>query len=133
ERSVPLATLAAEPIVINELAIGYGEFVLSLFADLGMRPNILAVADNIDTLKAIVQSGKGIAIVPRACARNEVALGLLTSTRITPCGKVFFSLSRRRQPEPRKKEAHLGALGRAQKSVWAATPPDSAGNRRNRV
>ena len=70
----------------------------SLFSDLGIRPNILAVADNIETMKVIVQSGKGIAIVPRACADNEVALGVLKVLPITPARSVAFSLFRRRQP-----------------------------------
>ena len=48
----------AEPFVMNELTVGYGPVVLSLFTDLGMRPNILAVADNVETMKSIVQSGK---------------------------------------------------------------------------
>ena len=62
---------------MSELTVGYGQVVLSLFTDLGIRPNILAVADNIETMKVIVQSGNGIAIVPRPCADNEVALGVL--------------------------------------------------------
>ena len=53
---------------MSELTVGYGQAVLSLFTDLGIRPNILAVADNIETMKVIVQSGAGIAIVPRAGA-----------------------------------------------------------------
>lgn len=107
---IPLATLATESIVMSELAIGYGEFIMSLFADLGLRPNILAVADNVDTMKAIVESGQGVAIVPRACARNEVALRLLKLMRITPARKVMFSLFRRRQPESRQKETRLASL-----------------------
>ena len=73
---VDIGRLVAEPIVMSELTVGYGQVVLSLFTDLGMRPNILAVADNIETMKVIVQSGGGIAIVPRPCADNEVALGV---------------------------------------------------------
>ena len=61
---------------MSELTVGYGQVVLSLFTDLGIRPNILAVADNIETMKVIVQSGSGVAIVPRRCADNEAALGV---------------------------------------------------------
>ena len=67
---IDVGRLLAEPIIMSELTIGYGQVVMSLFADLGIRPNILAVADNIETMKVIVQSGKGIAIVPRASAGN---------------------------------------------------------------
>ena len=69
---------------MSELTVGYGQVVMSLFTDLGIRPNILAVADNIETMKVIVQSGTGIAIVPRACAANEIALGVLKALPIAP-------------------------------------------------
>jgi DNA-binding transcriptional LysR family regulator len=84
--------------------------VFSLFTDLGIRPNILAVVDNIETMKMIVQSGGGIAIVPRACAENEVALGLLKAMSIAPARNVAFSLFRRREPLSRRKEAALMKL-----------------------
>src|SRR4029077_1127804 len=77
KQPVDIGRLLAEPFVMSELTVGYGQVVFSLFTDLGIRPNILAVVDNIETIKIIVQSGGGIAIVPRASAENEVALGLL--------------------------------------------------------
>jgi DNA-binding transcriptional LysR family regulator len=107
---VDVGRLVAEPIAMSELTVGYGQVVLSLFTDLGIRPNILTVADNIDTMKVIVQSGKCVAIVPRGCAENEVALGVLKMMRIAPARSVALSLFRRRQPLPRRKEAYLKAL-----------------------
>lgn len=107
---VDIGRLLAEPIIMSELTVGYGQVVLSLFTDLGIRPNILAIADNIETIKVIVQSGKGIAIVPRACAENEVSLGVLKALAIAPSRSVAFSLFRRRQPLSRRKEAFLTAL-----------------------
>jgi DNA-binding transcriptional LysR family regulator len=83
---------------------------MSLFTDIGARPNILAVADNIETMKAIVQSGKGIAIVPRPCADNEVALGVLKLMSIAPARDVALSLFRRRQALSRRKEGFLTVL-----------------------
>jgi DNA-binding transcriptional LysR family regulator len=113
--AVDIARLIAEPIVMSELTVGYGQAVLSLFTDLGARPNVLAVADNIETIKVIVQSGTGIAIVPRACVDNEVALGALKVLPITPSRSVALSLFRRRQPLSRRKEAFLTALQTALK------------------
>jgi DNA-binding transcriptional LysR family regulator len=107
---VDIGKLVTEPIVMSELTVGYGQVVLSLFTDLGMRPNILAVADNIETMKVIVQSGGGIAIVPRACAANEAALGSLKVLSIAPARTVMLSLFRRRQPLSRRKENFLTAL-----------------------
>ena len=110
KQPIDIGRLISEPIVMNELAVGYGPVVLSLFADLGMRPNILAVANNIDTIKSIVQAGRGIAIVPRGCAENEIALGVLTMVPIRPARAIAFSLFRRREPLSRRKEAYMAAL-----------------------
>lgn len=107
KQPVDVGRLLAEPIIMSELTIGYGQVVLSLFTDLGIKPNILAVVDNIETIKMIVQSEGGIAIVPRACAENEVTLGLLNALSIAPARSVAFSLFRRREPLSRRKEAAL--------------------------
>jgi DNA-binding transcriptional LysR family regulator len=107
KQPVDIGCLLAEPFIMSELTVGYGQVVFSLFTDLGIRPNILAVVDNIETMKMIVQSGGGIAIVPRACAENEVALKLLNALSIAPARNVAFSLFRRREPLARRKEAAL--------------------------
>jgi DNA-binding transcriptional LysR family regulator len=110
KQPIDVGRLVAEPIVMSELSVGYGRVVMSLFTDIGTRPNILAVADNIETMKAIVQSGKGIAIVPRPCADNEVSLGVLKLMSIAPARDVALSLFRRRQALSRRKEGFLTAL-----------------------
>jgi DNA-binding transcriptional LysR family regulator len=108
--AVDIGRLVREPMIMSEPTVGYGQIVLALFADLGMRPNTVAVADNIETMKVIVQSGKGIAIVPRACVANEVALGVLKVLAFKPPRSVTLSLFRRRQPLSRRKETYLAAL-----------------------
>ena len=107
KQPIDIGRLVAEPIIMSELTVGYGQVVLSLFTDLGIKPNILAVVDNIETIKMIVQSEGGIAIVPRACAENEVTLGLLKALSIQPARNVAFSLFRRREPMSRRKEVAL--------------------------
>ncbi|MDB5615889.1 LysR family transcriptional regulator [Tardiphaga sp.] len=107
KQPVDIGRLVPEPFIMSELTVGYGLVVMSLFTDLGIRPNVQAVVDNIETIKIIVQSGGGIAIVPRACAENEVALGLLKALPIAPARNVAFSLFRRRQPLSRRKETAL--------------------------
>ena len=107
KQPVDIGRLLAEPFIMSELTVGYGQVVFSLFTDLGIRPNILAVVDNIETMKMIVQAGGGIAIVPRACAENEVALGLLKALAIAPARNVSFSLFRRHEPLSRRKETAL--------------------------
>ena len=112
---VDIGRLMAEPIIMSELSVGYGQVVSSLFSDLGFRPNILAIADNVETMKVIVQAGKGIAIVPRASAANEVKLGALKALAIAPACSVALALFRRRQPMSRRKEAFVSALREALK------------------
>lgn len=106
-RAVDIGRLVAEPIIMSELTVGYGEVVMSMFIDLGSRPNILAIADNIETMKVIVQSGTGIAVVPRASAEAEAASGLLKLLPLAPRRAVVLSLFRRRQPMSRHKEAFV--------------------------
>ncbi|MGE5145372.1 MAG: LysR family transcriptional regulator [Candidatus Eiseniibacteriota bacterium] len=115
KRPVDIGRLVAEPIIMSELGVGYGQVVMALFTDLGIRPNILAIADNVETMKVIVQTGKGIAIVPRAAAETEVASGALKALPITPSRAVALSLFRRRQPLERRKESYLAALREALK------------------
>ena len=107
KQPIDIGRLVAEPFIMSELTVGYGQVVFSLFTDLGIRPNILAVVDNIETMKMIVQAGGGIAIVPRACAENEVALGLLKALAIAPARNVSLSLFRRHEPLSRRKETAL--------------------------
>jgi len=107
KQPIDIGRLVAEPFIMSELTVGYGQVVFSLFTDLGIRPSILAVVDNIETMKMIVQAEGGIAIVPRACAENEVALGLLKALAIAPARNVTLSLFRRHEPLSRRKETAL--------------------------
>ena len=107
KQPIDIGRLVAEPFIMSGLTVGYGQVVFSLFTDLGIRPNILAVVDNIETMKMIVQAEGGIAIVPRACAENEVALGLLKALAIAPARNVTLSLFRRHEPLSRRKETAL--------------------------
>ncbi|MCL4799960.1 MAG: LysR family transcriptional regulator [Burkholderiales bacterium] len=117
-RAVDLGTVIGEPMVMNELTVGYGEVVMSLFADLGMRPNILSVADNIETMKVIVQQGRSAAVMPAAAAAREAKAGLLRVLPIAPARKVGLSLYRRREPAAPKREGYLALITEALK-----TPP----------
>jgi DNA-binding transcriptional LysR family regulator len=109
-RPVDLGTLVSEPIVMSELTVGYGEVVMSLFADLGMHPHILAVADNIETMKTIIRQGRGCAIMPAAAAAEEAERGALRVLAFEPARKVALALCRRRMTESARREAHLALL-----------------------
>jgi DNA-binding transcriptional LysR family regulator len=68
---VDIGRLVAEPFIMSEPTVGYGQVVTTLFTDLGTRPNTLAIADNIETMKVIVQCGTGVAIVPSPPSRTR--------------------------------------------------------------
>lgn len=99
-----------EPLVMSEMTVGYGEIVLSMFNHLGIKPNIFAVADNIATIKSIIQSSKATAIVPRACASNEIALGVLSALAIIPKQEAVLSLVYGRQRLPPHKRNFISTL-----------------------
>src|SRR5690606_25471311 len=63
-KSVHLKELAAQPLIMNELSVGYSEIVLSMFSDLGLQATIAAICDNFSTIVAMVRAGAGLAIVP---------------------------------------------------------------------
>jgi DNA-binding transcriptional LysR family regulator len=109
-RAVDLGTLVSEPIVMSELTVGYGEVVMSLFADLGMHPNILAVADNVETMKTVIRQGRGYAIMPAAAAAEEADRGVLRVLPFEPARRVALALCRRRTPESPRREAHFALL-----------------------
>lgn len=99
-RPVPLVAVADERLIMNELDVGYGQFLRAIFADHGARPNITAVADAIDTIKLMVRANAGIAILPRAAVANEVALGQLVMLALEPSCDVPVTIVRRDQPPP---------------------------------
>ncbi len=109
-KALAVSELADEPMIMSELTVGYGQVVQSMFADAGLRPNVLAVADNIETMKVIVQIGAGVAMVPKASVANEIALGAIRALNVVPPRRVAFGLFRRRHPLSRVKEDALSSI-----------------------
>lgn len=101
---VSLERIANEPIIMSELSVGYGLTVMNMFSNLGVRPVIRAVVDNIETLKVMVVSGIGNALVPVDAASNEVSLGLLDVVPIKPSCRITFECYRPRATMAREKE-----------------------------
>lgn len=69
-RSVPIARLAQEPLVAftRKDYPEYHEYLSALFAPAGVRPGIAEEHDSSASLVAAVESGTGVAIVPRSLA-----------------------------------------------------------------
>lgn len=86
-----LARFGAMPLIMNELQMGYGNLVSSLFNDLGIRPQVSAIADNVETIKTMVRVGVGAAIVPAVAVEDEVRQALLQSLPLRPGCRVGIS------------------------------------------
>jgi DNA-binding transcriptional LysR family regulator len=102
-----IALLLEEPIIMNELSIGYGQIVSTMFNDLGIRPRIRAIVDNVETIKVMVQNGAGIAVIPSGAAAMEVRLGLLAERPVAPARRITINAYRSRQALARRKEVLL--------------------------
>ena len=113
EAPIDLARLIAEPLITNELTIGYGQIVTTMFADIGSQPNIRAVADNVDTLREMVAAGLGMAIIPRSALLLSGATAPLKVRDITPARRIGFCIVRRRQAMSRNRETYFSFLSDA--------------------
>ncbi|MCZ6454053.1 MAG: LysR family transcriptional regulator [Alphaproteobacteria bacterium] len=115
---VDLTELVSEPIIMNELTVGYGELVQSMFTSLGIRPDIRAISDNVETMRTMVAANMGVAIVPRvAAAGADIAV-----RTISPQRSVAISIVRRRQAMSRNREAYYAYFRDALMSQHAGTP-----------
>lgn len=94
-KPVDLADLAEESLIMYELSVGYGELVLSMFSDSNLRPNITAVSDNVETIKAMVAAGGGIAIVPARSVLSDSTLGVGGMLHLCPERMIEIVMVRR--------------------------------------
>jgi DNA-binding transcriptional LysR family regulator len=117
--------IASEPIIMNEFGVGYGEIVLSMFSDRGLKPKVAAVVDNIDTMKVLVASGFAVAILPTLCIRNELELGQIRSCPLNFAPPASIMLVRRAEALPPLTEQwieRLSATLRASATDFTSTP-----------
>ena len=108
--AIDIALLMEEPIIMNELSIGYGQIVNMMFNDLGIRPRIRAIVDNVETIKVMVQTGAGIAVIPSGAADMESKLGLLELRAISPARPIAIQAYRSHRGLPRRKELLVDKL-----------------------
>lgn len=104
--------LGTGPLIINEPRLGYGEAVLSVFAAQGLSPEIIADCDDIESLKYMVLSGTGIAVVPRIVAARELDQQLMTAIPLLPRQGVDIHFVRRPEPLSTRLEQCLEQLYR---------------------
>jgi DNA-binding transcriptional LysR family regulator len=107
---IEIAMLADEPIIMNELSIGYGQIVHKMFADHGIQPRIRAIVDNVETIKVMVQSGAGIAIIPVGSADDAIQLGLVEQRPIVSATNMTISAYHSRQALSQRKKTLINWL-----------------------
>jgi DNA-binding transcriptional LysR family regulator len=105
--------LANEPMIMSEPSLGYGQIVTRMFEDVGIRPRIRAIIDNIETMKVAVLAGAGIAVIPAGAADREQRLGLLTVLPIKPTHLLTISAYRNRTAVSQRKNAILSRIAEA--------------------
>jgi DNA-binding transcriptional LysR family regulator len=115
-RIIDLEDIVNEPMIMSELAAGYGELVLSMFADRGMRPKIAAIVDNVESIKVMTCAGLGVAIVPAMCTHNEVRFNQLAARSIRSAPEASISIVSRIHARSPAAERCLALILRALQS-----------------
>lgn len=107
---VSIEDIAGEPIIMNELGVGYGGIVLSMYTDRGLKPKVMAIVDNIDTMKVLVAANLAVTVMPLLCIKNEIQLGqiLWCQNAFAPSGSIM--LVRRAEALPPVTEEWIAAL-----------------------
>lgn len=93
-KSLELADLVDEPLIMNEPSVGYGALVQSMFQQQGLTPNVVALAGSVNTTTTMIRSNVGLAILPAVCAEMELRLGELVRLPLKPRREVFVVLLR---------------------------------------
>jgi LysR family nitrogen assimilation transcriptional regulator len=81
---VELSDVGRGPLIVNEPSVGYGLIIQELLTERNLTPDIVADCDDIESVKYMVLSGAGMALVPRIVARDEVVRGLMSAVPIKP-------------------------------------------------
>ena len=109
--TIALESLAHAPLIVNELSVGYGPIVQSMFDDVGTRPNIVGVTDNIESMRIMVEVGMGLAILPKACLGPIAAGSRIQMKYLLPTRELAFCLLRRQNAMPKTRETQYSYLG----------------------
>lgn len=107
---VSATELARNPLIINEPRVGHGEAVLREFTAQGLTPDIVADCDDIESVKYLVLSGVGMAIVPRIVAGREIEQGQIAAVPFIPRHSVDIHFVRRPDQLPLQLEQCLERL-----------------------
>jgi DNA-binding transcriptional LysR family regulator len=79
KKKVLFAELAREPLIQLGTWRSWNNYVLSLFREVDIVPDIRLHLDSIDAVKRMVERGLGFTILPHIAAKEEVAAGQLAA------------------------------------------------------
>ena len=82
KKSICLAELAKEPIILKERGSATRKLVIALFDDNGISPEILMETSNAEFIKQLVQRGDGVSFIVREAAAVELREKKLASVPI---------------------------------------------------
>ncbi len=82
-KSVTMADLAAEQLILFDRTSSYYELTQASFASAGLTPRSMFELDNIEATKKMVERRLGVALLPRTAVVVEVAAGSLRRVSIS--------------------------------------------------
>jgi DNA-binding transcriptional LysR family regulator len=82
-KSVTMADLAGEQLILFDRTSSYYELTQASFASAGLVPRSMFELDNIEATKKMVERRLGVALLPRTAAVLEVAAGTLRRVPIS--------------------------------------------------
>ncbi|MBI5017610.1 MAG: LysR family transcriptional regulator [Deltaproteobacteria bacterium] len=88
-KSVTLADIRDEPLLLREKGSGVRRLVLERFEQMGIRPNILLEAGNVDFAKELIRRGAGIGILGLMSIEEELQDGSLAAVPLDSEGFVI--------------------------------------------
>jgi DNA-binding transcriptional LysR family regulator len=84
EEAIDLAQLADRPFLMLEAGFGLRDIVWDACRAAGFLPHVALEMESIQAIKALVEIGMGVSLVPRATTIQEERLGLLSAVRLRP-------------------------------------------------
>ena len=82
-RSVSMAELAGEQLILFDRGSSYYELTQASFANAGLTPRGMFELDNIEAAKKMVERNLGVALIPRTAVASELASGTLRRVAIS--------------------------------------------------
>jgi DNA-binding transcriptional LysR family regulator len=131
EKTVSLADLANEPIIMKEVGSGTRKVVNRLFEKKGFTPNTLVETSNTEFIKQLVQRGEGISFVVHEAVASElkeqklitrhlegaqlfleVSIAYLKDQPLSGPAKAFLDILLKMKPKATKAQGMRGIMAR---------------------